>query len=98
MSKINKKIFKTVIFVVCVIVVLWGVMIVTDYWQTTHNFEKPVFARWTEMIEDGGSGTYTGIGYSIEIEGNFMPEDELPGVTYVQFRIFGDLVKERIRD
>ena len=96
MNKTNKKIFKTAILVACVIV--WGIMIVTDYYQTTHNFEKPVFAIWTKKIKDGGSGTYTGVGYSIEIEGNFMPEDELPGVTHVRFSIFGNLAKESIRD
>ena len=83
---------------VCITIVLWGIILGTDYWRTTHNFEKPVFARWTKMIKDGGSGTYTGVGYSIEIEGNFMPEDEFPGVTHAKFMIFGNEVTKVIRD
>ncbi|MFZ5643487.1 MAG: hypothetical protein ACOY46_07840 [Bacillota bacterium] len=80
------------------LVILWTVMLGVDYWQTTHNFKKPIFARCTIVFEDGGSGAYKGIGYSVEIKGNFIPEAEFPGVTHAQFMILGRQVKTVIRD
>jgi hypothetical protein len=41
---------------------------------------------------------YYGLGYSFEIKGNFMPEDELPGVTQYKYYIFNNSVLEGIRD
>lgn len=94
----TKKKFKITAIVVCIFITLWAIMLSTDYWQTTHNFEKPIFARCSIGFDDGGSGTYRGIGYSIEVKGNFMPEDELPGVTYAKFMILGKQIKAVIRD
>lgn len=98
MSIKSKKTLKFITAILCLLAALWAVALGTDYWRTTHEFEKPIFAIWTRACKDGGSGTYTGIGYSIEIEGNFMPEDELPGVTHARFKIFGREVKTVIRD
>lgn len=61
-------------------------------------FEKPVFCIGTDVADDGGSGHYAGLGYSFDIKGNFMPEDELPGVTEYSYRIFGADVASGIRD
>ncbi|MEG2234575.1 MAG: hypothetical protein RRZ42_08080, partial [Oscillospiraceae bacterium] len=58
----------------------------------------PVVEVKTETADDGGSGRYYGLGYSFEIKGNFMPEDELPGVTHYKYYIFNNLVAEGIRD
>ncbi|MTI66980.1 MAG: hypothetical protein FH753_10355 [Firmicutes bacterium] len=73
---------------------------VVDYRISTHKFEKPIFARLNieTAKKDGGSGTYNGIGYSIEIIGNFMPEDELQGVTHARFYVFGNEIRYTIRD
>jgi hypothetical protein len=84
--------------IIWILVSLWLVMLGTDYWRTTHAFAKPVFALCTRGFDDGGSGTYTGIGYTIEIKGNFMPEDELPGVTQARFLLFGVSVSTAVRD
>lgn len=88
------------IFILLFITILWSVMLVTDYWHTMHYFEKPIFAIMpgNAGADDGGSGTYTGIGYSIEIKGNFMTEDEFPGVTHAKFMLFGIEIDEALRD
>ena len=44
-------------------------------------------------MDDGGSGLYKGLGYSVYIEGNFMPEDEFPGITKSTFKLFGKYEK-----
>lgn len=98
MSHKIKKIFKITAMVLCLPIFFWFVMIVVDYWRTIYDFERPIFAKCTSGFDDGGSGTYTGIGYSIELKGNFMLEDELSGVTHVRFMVFGKEVKVVVRD
>ena len=46
----------------------------------------------------GCSGTYKGFGWRIELEGNFMPEDEFPGVTQFEYYLGDDLIYAAIRD
>lgn len=76
---------------------LWFAMAATDLLRLK-SFEKPIFARPTQLYQDGGSGTYTGLGWRIELEGNFMPEDELPGITQFEYYLFDDLILAAIRD
>lgn len=80
-----------------VIILLWLGMGFCDF-LALNRFELPVFSVCTKSYDDGGSGTYRGLGYRFEIEGNFMPEDEFPGVTRYDYYIFGIHVKESIRD
>lgn len=92
----KKKIFKIVTAVVC-IAVLWLATGITDYYRL-HRFEKPLFCVCFEPMQDGGSGRYVGLGYSYDIEGNFMPEDEFPGVTKWTLYLFGFETETQIRD
>ena len=80
------------------ILVLWLGMTVTDLYLVTHEFEQPLFCILVNDADDGGSGTYIGLGYSFEIKGNFMPEDEFPGVTKYELKILGLDVSSGIRD
>ena len=53
-------------------------------------FERPIFALPRRMADDGGSGIYWGLGYSVEIRGIFLSvEEEPPGVTNTEFHICG---------
>ena len=88
---------KAYIWIAAILVILWLVIGFTD-WHQVNSFELPIFCVLTNGADDGGSGTYVGLGYSFEIEGNFMPEDEFPGVTKYIYRIFGNTVKIGIRD
>lgn len=90
----NKK--KIIIAVICA-VVLWIAIGIVDYGRV-HNFEKPIFCVGSELADDGGSGKYVGLGYSFDIEGNFMPEDEFPGVTKWTYYLFGIEMQSQIRD
>ena len=80
-----------------VIIVIWLVIGLFDFLRVK-SFDKPLFCIGTEMYDDGGSGHYVGLGYSFDIKGNFMPEDELPGVTKYTYYIFGFEIKSGIRD
>lgn len=89
---------KRLLAVAVVAVVVWVCALGTDYWRTIHGFAKPAFAVCAPGVDDGGSGTYKGVGYMIVIKGDFMPEDEFPGVTRARFMMFGKQIKAVIRD
>ena len=80
-----------------ILIVIWTAVMFTDFYRVT-RFEKPIFCVLTDSYDDGGSGKYCGLGYSIAIEGNFMPEDEYPGVTRYHIKLFGIHLKSGIRD
>ncbi len=82
---------------VCVLLFLWIVVGIIDF-ARVHSFEKPLFCVATVMMQDGGSGHYTGLGYSFDIKGNFMPEDEYPGVTEYKYYILGQEISSEVRD
>ena len=91
------KTVKTIFIGFVFLFLLWFAAAATDLIRL-NSFEMPVFARPAELADDGGSGTYKGFGWHIEIEGNFMPEDELPGITQYEFYLMDDLIHAAIRD
>ena len=88
---------RRVIAILFVVLVLWCAVVLTDFYRVT-RFEKPIFCVLTDSCDDGGSGNYRGLGYSFAIEGNFMPEDEFPGVTRFHAKLFGIHLMSWIRD
>ena len=89
---------RKIVWILISALVVWLLVGLTDFIRVTGNFEKPMFCVATETADDGGSGRYVGLGYSFEIEGNFMPEDEFPGVTRYVAKIFGFTVMSEVRD
>ena len=87
---------KIIIAIICIFV-LWIAVGIVDY-DRVHSFEKPIFCVGTELADDGGSGEYVGLGYSFDIEGNFMPDTENPGVTKWTYSLFGIEIETQIRD
>ncbi len=93
-----KKKAKIIVVALIGLLVVWLIGGVVDYYRVCHLFEKPIFTFTGETADDGGSGAYRGLGYAFEIEGNFMPEDEYPGVTRYQYYLFGALIQSGVRD
>ena len=86
------------LFVITIIVfILWVLIVFIDY-RRVYSFEMPIFCIGTELFDDGGSGSYLGLGYSFDIRGNFMSEDELPGITKWTYYLFGIEMETRIRN
>lgn len=88
---------KKIVICAIVIVIIWIVIGLIDFFRVK-SFDTPLFCIGTEMYDDGGLGHYIGLGYSFDIKGNFMPEDELPGVTEYTYYILGFEIKSGIRD
>lgn len=64
----KKKYRNILIGIVGAVIVLWGAMFVTDYIRCS-NFKEPIFVVAVgETADDGGSGTYQGLGYTVEVE------------------------------
>lgn len=93
----KKKSFQTVRIIVSAIFAIWIILGTVDY-PRVKNFKRPIFSIPLSTADDGGSGTYQGLGYSFEIKGNFMPEDEFPEVTYYKYYLFGNFIQDRLRD
>lgn len=92
------KITKIILVIILAVILLWIGVGIIDYSRVKGFEKKPIFSIPTNTADDGGSGTYKGLEYSFEIEGNFMPEDEFPGVTYYEYYIFGNLFDTAFRD
>ena len=88
---------KKVLIPLLIAVLLWLAAGTVDILRVA-AFEKPVFSAPCVTADDGGSGHYQGMGYSFDIEGNFLPEDEFPGGTAYSLRIFGEAVSTGTRD
>ena len=92
-----KKKTKTGLIIILAVIALWITLGIIDF-SRVHGFEKPIFCITQNAADDGGSGHYTGLGYAFDIEGNFMPEDELPGVTKWTYYLLGTKISTGIRD
>ena len=88
---------KRIVIIVLAIILLWLAAGVTDF-ALVHSYHRPLFCICTEPMQDGGSGKYVGLGYSFDIEGNFMPDTENPGVTKWTYSLFGIEIEIQIRD
>ena len=91
------KLVKTIFIGFVFLFLLWFAAAATDLLRL-NSFDMPVFARPEIIAGDGGSGTYKGFGWHIELEGNFLPEDEFPGVTKYEFYLGDDLIHAGTRD
>lgn len=68
-----KKSSKIVISVIVVLIVLWGIIFFIDYSRCSH-FKEPIFVISGVTADDGGSGTYYGLGYKVKIEKTISAE------------------------
>ena len=83
--------------ILAIAALVWTCLFAVDFVKV-NNFEKPVFSVLVNGADDGGSGTYVGLGYWTQIEGNFVTEDETErGVTQYDMKLLGIRVQAAIR-
>ena len=87
----KKYMVKKIVITIIIVLVLWLCVGITDF-ALVHNYGKPIFCIGVNLADDGGSGEYIGLGYSFDIEGNFMPEEKNQGVTSYRGYVFGEEV------
>jgi len=64
---------KIVISVFVILIALWGVIFFIDYSRCS-QFKEPIFVIAGVTADDGGSGTYYGLGYKVKIEKTILAE------------------------
>ena len=67
---------RLLVFTLCLVFslsVLSGTMFSIDYYRCA-KLEKPLFAIGLHTADDGGSGLYRGLGYSVKIDGELTAE------------------------
>lgn len=84
-----KKSIKILIIFFLSLLLIWVFIIVFDFIRVNRKIQKPLFVIEKITQDDGGSGLYKGLGYTVNIEGNFMPEDKFPGITRADYELFG---------
>jgi len=62
-----KKSLKIIACIVVILIVIWGIIFFIDYSRCS-NFKEPIFVVAGVTADDGGSGTYYGLGYKVEME------------------------------
>lgn len=78
---------KKIVWIVVILVLLWGILFGVDYARCM-DLKKPLFTVASAICDDGGSGTYWGPGYRVELEGCLDPEYGYR-VEAVEFWLFG---------
>lgn len=68
-----KRLFVFFLCLVFSVAVLGSIMFCVDYHRSS-NLNKPMFAIGIDTADDGGSGTYRGLGYTVKIEGELTAE------------------------
>ena len=78
--------------IVCVVVILWSAIFLTDL-TLVRNGGEPVFVIAFATADDGGSGTYLGLGYTAEID-KYLHVDYGVITTGVELHFFGRTIAE----
>ncbi len=90
------KAVKITVIVLCALVFLWGAMFLTDFIRCG-SLKAPLFVVATEnsLTCDCGSGTYYGLGYTVEMEKYIDLEGGL-SVQSVEMRMFGKTISASV--
>jgi len=87
----NKKI-KTIIISICI---LWITIFTTDFIRCSSLLE-PIFVVPVEITtDDGGSGIYQGLGYTVKVE-KYVDAEYGSVLSAVEMRVFGRVIAASI--
>ena len=67
------KSLKAVLKIVIILISLWVIIFAIDFMRCA-SFKMPIFVVPGETADDGGSGTYYGLGYKVEVKKNISPD------------------------
>ncbi len=90
-----KKTKKGILIGLCALLLLWSAMFTTDYIRCT-SLKRPLFVISTgDTADDGGSGTYQGLGYTVDVDVSIDAEYGLC-VNAVEMRFLGKVIAASI--
>lgn len=84
----KKKIIKTVVISIVVMIIIWCSMLTTDIICPIYSNKEPVFASidTNTVQKDGGSALYNGLAYSIQT--NVSVSDSGVNIENIEVKIF----------
>ena len=90
------KIFTKIICLIFVLAIIWLALFITDYSRAT-QLKEPIFAlpKGGALADDGGSGTYIGLGYTVEVK-KYIDSDFGVCIESVEMKFFGKVIAASI--
>jgi len=85
-----KKMKKVLLRILCILIICWLAMFMTDFIRS-RTLHPPIFAYQLTSADDGGSGTYQGLGYKVEVK-KYMDINFGAKTAYVKMCIFGKVI------
>lgn len=93
----KRKTSRMILIIICAAAVLWGAVFITDFTRC-NSLREPLFVIAKGVAaDDGGSGTYQGLGYTVDIEKYIDPEFG-SCVKSVEMKMFGKVISASITD
>lgn len=89
-----KRSAKIALSVMSAAILIWTAAFVVDY-SCALNLRKPVFVVAGETADDGGSGAYYGLGYTVNLD-VYLDADYGLTVQSVEMRMFGRVIAASI--
>lgn len=82
---------KKVLMFILVLLVIWGIMVFVDS-QRAATLRAPIFVIPIGVTaDDGGSGTYQGLAYTVEV-GKYITSEGKTQISSVKMIMFGQIV------
>ncbi|MDD3923432.1 MAG: hypothetical protein PHY39_07920 [Endomicrobiaceae bacterium] len=82
---------KNFLMVILVLLVIFGIMVFVDS-QRAATLRGPIFAIPIGVTaDDGGSGTYQGLGYTVEV-GKYITSEGKTQISSVKMIMFGKVI------
>lgn len=91
-----KKSLKIAISIIAILIIVWGVIFFIDYSRCS-NFKEPIFVVAGVTADDGGSGTYYGLGYNVKVE-KIISAEYGPTLVRVEMYMFDKFITGAIAD
>ena len=87
---------KKAVSIIVILIISWGIGFFIDYIRCS-NFKEPIFVVTRDTADDGGSGTYYGLGYKVKIEKTISAEYG-PTLVRVEMYMFDKFIAGAIAD
>ena len=87
---------KKLITIIIILIALWGIIFFIDYSRCS-NFKEPIFVVAGVTADDGGSGTYYGLGYKVKMEKTISAEYGM-SLVRVEMYMFDKFITGAIAD
>lgn len=87
---------KYLLLIISIIIIIWLSIFAIDY-SRCNNLKQPIFVMGLETTDDGGSGTYLGLGYKVKIR-KYISAEYGVQIESVEMHFLGKVIAASISD